>query len=232
MPGRPADRQRIAVVGTGISGMSAAWLLSKRHQVTVFERDPRIGGHSNTVVVAEGDGSVAVDTGFIVFNRATYPNFTALLDHLGVATQASEMSFSVSLGEGRLEYSGNGFSGLFAQKRNLFRPRFWSMLSDILRFYREARTDLATLDDLDSSLGEYLAGRGYGEAFSNDHLLPMAAAIWSAPPCALRDFPAAAFVRFQDNHGLLQLTGRPIVGEQIDDAIATCRWPPSGSRRG
>lgn len=210
MPGRSADLKTIAVIGSGISGLSAAWLLDKRHQVTVFEGDGRIGGHSNTIEVAEGGRTVPVDTGFIVYNRNTYPNLTALFDHLGVATQASEMSFAVSLDGGRLEYSGKGLASLFAQKRNFFRPRFWSMLRDILRFYREAPADLAALDDLESTLGHYLDARGYSDAFSNDHILPMAAAIWSAPPCALRDFPAAAFVRFQHNHGLLQLSGRPI----------------------
>jgi predicted NAD/FAD-binding protein len=127
-------RMNIAVVGTGISGLSAAWLLSQSHHVTVYERAGRIGGHSNTVTAAIAGRSIPVDTGFIVYNQKTYPNLTALFDHLNVPTQESDMSFSVSLDEGRLEYSGSGFSGLFAQPVNLMRPRFWSMLSDLLRF--------------------------------------------------------------------------------------------------
>jgi len=209
MSGQTTARQKIAIVGTGISGLSAAWLLAKRHEVTLFERDHRIGGHSNTIVLGDGDGRIPVDTGFIVYNEATYPNLTALFEHLGVATHPSEMSFAVSLDEGAVEYSGGNFAGLFAQKRNLIRPRFWSMLSDLLRFYREAPRDLTGLDELNTTLGDYLERRGYGAAFCEDHLLPMAAAIWSAPPATLRDYPAAAFIRFQENHGLLKLRDRP-----------------------
>jgi predicted NAD/FAD-binding protein len=187
--------------------MAAAWLLSKRHEVTVFERDRRIGGHSNTVL-AEG---VPVDTGFIVFNEATYPNLTALFAHIGVATHASEMSFAVSLYGGRLEYSGTGLAGLAAQPTNLFRPRFWSMLVDLLRFYRGAKADAAALEaEPDLTLAEYLERHGYGPAFIDDHLLPMASAIWSGPPELLRTISAAAFIRFQKNHGLLELWDRPV----------------------
>jgi predicted NAD/FAD-binding protein len=142
---------RIAVVGSGISGLSAAWLLSRRHTVFMFEADSRIGGHSNTVDV----GGVAVDTGFIVYNESTYPNLTALFLHLGVATKPSEMSFAVSLEDGQLEYSGANLAGLFAQPRNLARPRFWSMLADLLRFYRNASRDAAGLSS--ESLDDYLA---------------------------------------------------------------------------
>ena len=135
----------IAVIGTGIAGMSAAWLLSGRHHVTVYEQADRLGGHSNTVDVAGPTGPVAVDTGFIVYNEQTYPNLTALFRHLGVTTQASEMSFAVSLRNGALEYAGTDLRGLFAQRRNLLRPRFWRMLQDLLRFYREAPGDVAAL---------------------------------------------------------------------------------------
>lgn len=205
-----SGRLNIAVVGTGISGMATAWLLSKRHDVTVYERADRIGGHSNTVEAQTPDGTVAVDTGFIVYNEQTYPNLTALFRHLNVPTQASDMSLAVSLDEGRLEYSGDGLAGVFAQKRNIVSPRFWSMLRDLRRFYRDAPLHLARLDDTQISLGDYLIAEDFGDAFRDDHLLPMAAAIWSAPPDAMLAYPAASFIRFHDNHGLLKLTNRPV----------------------
>lgn len=204
---RPAGK-RIAVIGTGIAGMSAAWLLSQSHDVTVYEREGRPGGHSNTVTANTAHGAVPVDTGFIVYNEKTYPNLTALFAHLGVPTQASEMSFAVSLANGELEYSGTSLNGLFAQRSNVFRPRFWSMLNDLWRFYREAPRDLASLDDL-SSLEQYLDAGLYGQVFRNDHLLPMAAAIWSASPSLMLQYPAASFIRFHDNHGLLKIRNRP-----------------------
>ncbi|SDP86394.1 hypothetical protein SAMN05428967_3963 [Phyllobacterium sp. YR620] len=198
---------KIAVIGSGISGMSAAWLLSQKHEITVYERETRIGGHSNTVIVP-GEGGVAVDTGFIVYNEQTYPNLTALFALLGVETAASEMSFAVSLDSGRLEYSGTGFSGLFAQQRNLVNPRFWLMLRDLLRFYRETPAHAGKLGLI--ALGDFLKREGYGRAFRDDHLLPMASAIWSAPAASLLDYPAEAFIRFCDNHGLLKLANRPV----------------------
>ena len=201
LPMRPLE---IAVVGSGISGLSAAWLLSTRHKVTLFEQRPRLGGHSNTV---DADG-VAVDTGFIVYNEATYPNLTALFDHLGVPTAPSDMSFSVSIDGGRLEYSGSGFGGLLAQPLNIARPRFWRMLRELLRFYRQAPFDVARIGEI--SLGEYLDTRGYGSAFREDHLYPMAAAIWSTPAAEVCNYPAAAFIRFCENHGLLRFAGRPV----------------------
>jgi hypothetical protein len=203
-----ARRKNIAVIGTGISGMSAAWLLSQDHNVTVYESERRIGGHSNTVTVRTATGEIAVDTGFIVYNELTYPNLTALFAHLDVPTQLSDMTFAVSLGGGDLEYSGS-LAGLFAEKRNLFRPRFWSMLRDLQRFYREAPRDLEALEQIHTTLGDYLEAGAYGAAFRNDHLLPMAAAIWSAPARQILDYPAAAFIRFHDNHGLLKLRNRP-----------------------
>ena len=173
-------RKRIAVIGAGISGMSAAWLLGQTHDVTVYEEAGRLGGHSNTVTVETSSGEMAVDIGFIVYNQKTYPNLTALFEHLGVPTQPSQMSFAVSLADGRLEYSGGSLArNSFAQRSNVFRPRFWSMLNDLWRFYREAPRDLPLLDDM-ASLEEYLDQRSYGVAFRDDHLLPMAAAIWSA----------------------------------------------------
>jgi len=194
----------IAVVGSGISGLSAAWLLSRRHRVTLFEAENRLGGHSNTVDAA----GVPVDTGFIVYNEATYPNLAALFDYVGVATKPSDMSFAVSLDDGRLEYSGTGMSGLFAQGRNAISPRFWRMLRDLVRFYREAPLDAATLGA--TSLDAYLDAAGYGAAFRDDHLYPMAAAIWSTPAADIGHYPAAAFIRFCETHGLLKLSGRPI----------------------
>lgn len=200
---------KIAVIGSGISGMSAAWLLSRNNDVTVYEREGRIGGHSNTFMVnRHSESPVPVDTGFIVFNEQTYPNLTALFAHLGVETVASEMSFAVSLDSGKLEYSGTGFSGLFAQQRNLFNPRFWMMLRDLLRFYRNTPSHAGKLGLI--GLGEFLQREGYGNAFREDHLLPMAAAIWSAPASTLLDYPAEAFIRFCDNHGLLKLSNRPL----------------------
>lgn len=194
----------IAVVGSGISGLSAAWLLSKRHKVTLFESEERLGGHSHTVDI----GGIPVDTGFIVFNESTYPNLTALLKHVGIPTKRSDMSFAVSLDDGRLEYSGSGILGLFAQRRNAVSPRFWRMLSDLVRFYREAPRNVAALGMM--TLDEYLDAAGYGDGFRNDHLYPMAAAIWSTPAAKIGTYPAATFIRFCETHGLLRLSGRPV----------------------
>lgn len=206
---RDGERQLdIAIVGSGISGLSCAWLLSQRHHVTLYEAADRLGGHTNTVEVAGPRGRQPVDTGFIVYNEATYPNLVALFTHLGIATEASDMSFAVSLDAGRLEYAGTDLWGLFAQRSNLVKPRFLLMLRDLLRFYRDAPGQLAGLESL--TLGDFLDRDGYSRAFREDHLLPMAAAIWSAPSRRLLDFPAASFVRFCDNHGLLKVSGRPI----------------------
>jgi predicted NAD/FAD-binding protein len=203
--GRP---RRIAVVGSGIAGMSCAWLLSQGHDVTLFEADDRIGGHSHTQMAA----GVAVDTGFIVFNPQTYPNLCALFENLGVATLDTEMTFAVSLDRtrvkgGRLEYSGTDLGGIFAQKRNLVSPRYWSMLRDLARFYMRAPKDLPTLGD--ETLGAYLDRLGCGRPFREDHLYPMAAAIWSSDVGDIPNFPAASFVRFCENHGLLKFSDRP-----------------------
>jgi hypothetical protein len=206
---QPKTKLEIAVIGTGIAGMSAAWLLSPAHHVTVYEAAPRLGGHSNTVDVPGPDGPVGVDTGFIVYNEATYPNLTALFRHLDVATQPSDMSFGVSLRGGALEYAGTDLRGMFAQPANLLRPRYWQMLRDLLRFYREARADLPALR-AETRLCDYLRARGYGAAFVQDHLLPMAAAIWSTPAAHVGEQSAAAFIRFCDNHGLLQVKDRPV----------------------
>lgn len=203
----PASPLDLAVVGAGISGLAAAWLLARRHRVTLYEADGRLGGHSHTVDVVVDGTPVAVDTGFIVYNEPAYPNLTALFAHLGVATQPAEMSFAVSLDEGALEYSGSGLAGLFAQRRNAVSPRFWSMLRDLARFYREAPRDAAHAGLL--PLDDYLRANGYGRAFREDHLYPMAAAIWSTPAAQVGRYPTEAFVRFCENHHLLTLGARP-----------------------
>ncbi len=202
--------QKVAVVGSGVSGMSAAWLLSQTGEVTVYERAGRLGGHTNTVRVEwpEG-GTTAVDTGFIVYNEANYPNLTALFSHFGVATQTAEMDFAVSLDGGALEYGSATPTAMFAQKRNIVRPRFWAMLRDLVRFYRQAPVDEALRTEALVSIGDYLKSGGYCSAFLDDHLFPQAAAIWSASVGSIRDYPAAALVRFFENHGLLKLAGRP-----------------------
>jgi predicted NAD/FAD-binding protein len=200
----------IAVIGSGVSGMSAAWLLSQRHRVTVYELEDRLGGHSHTVEAPTPEGPVPVDMGFIVYNEVNYPNLVALFEHLKVPTRVSEMTFGVSLDDGALEYGANTLATLFAQPRNLVSRRFWSMLHDIMRFYRHAPTHACALDGRLTTLGEYLEAQGYGDAFQDDHLLPQAAAIWSAPVAAIRDFPAEAFIRFCENHGLLKVFGRPV----------------------
>ncbi len=200
-------RLNIAVVGSGISGLSAAWLLSQRHDVTVFEASDRIGGHSNTVTFQTNGDDVAVDTGFIVYNQVTYPNLTALFHTLNVPTAASDMSFAVSLNDGAFEYSGGNGLGLFAQWSNVVSPRFWSMMCDLFRFYRKAPRDLAIMAGI--SLDDYLSRNGYGRAFRDDHLYPMAAAIWSTPSMEVGAYPAASFVKFCCNHGLLEIWDRP-----------------------
>jgi len=201
--------QRIAVIGTGVAGLGAAYLLSRRHAVSVFEALPRIGGHINTVEVHDPKGPIGIDTGFIVHNDVNYPNLLGLFAELDVPTQPSEMSFAVSIDDGALEWSGTDLASVFAQKRNLFRPRFIRMVREILRFNKAAPRDLAAGSLDTTTLGRYLDAGRYGDGFRFDYLLPMAAAIWSAPMGEILAFPAATFVRFFLHHGLLQLNDRP-----------------------
>jgi predicted NAD/FAD-binding protein len=200
----------IAVIGSGIAGMSAAWLLSQKHNVTVYEREDRLGGHSNTVEAPTVTSTVPVDTGFIVYNERSYPNLTALFKYLDVPTKDSEMSFAVSLNDGGMEYSGTDINGMFGQRRNILRPRFWAMLKDVRRFYRDAPSFLVDDKTGNWSLGQYLEFHGYSKPFIEDHLLPMGAAIWSASAADMLDFPAAAFIRFFESHGLLEIVNRPV----------------------
>lgn len=203
-------RSRIAVVGGGISGMACAHYLAQRHAVTLFEANERLGGHTATVDVEVNGHQHAIDTGFIVFNDRTYPHFQRLLAHLGVPMQPTEMSFSVHAVNEDFEYNGHTLNTLFAQRRNLLRPRFYAMLRDILRFNRQAVRDLER-DTLPSTLtlGEYLTRGGYGLDFQRRYLLPMGAAIWSASEHDMAHFPLVSFVRFFHHHGLLSVNNRP-----------------------
>ena len=198
---------RIAVIGSGISGLAASFLLSTKFETHLYERDSRIGGHSHTVDVELDEGITPVDTGFIVFNERNYPNLVGLFAHLGVVTEKTDMSFGISIGDGRCEYEGS-LRGLLAQPSNLLKPSYYSMLFDLVRFYRTAVRKVATGPD-GESLGEFIAREGYGKPFINDHLLPMAAAIWSCPAETMMAFPARSFIKFMDNHQLLNFITRP-----------------------
>ncbi|MBL6617118.1 MAG: FAD-dependent oxidoreductase [Reyranella sp.] len=206
---------RIAVIGAGVAGLGAAWLLSRGHEVVIYEREGRFGGHACTVDAPSAGDSQPVDVGFIVFNERNYPNLVALFDHLGVPTEASDMSFAVSLDQGRFEY-GSSFSGFLAQRRNMVRPSFLRMTHDILRFNRLAPRLLAQCEDLDVTIGDFIERARLGAAFRDRYLVPMAACIWSTPLGRMLDYPAQTFVRFFNNHGLLtvgpQLRWRTVSG--------------------
>ena len=205
----PGGSRRIAVVGSGVAGMGAAWLLSRHHDVTVYEREARIGGHTHTVTVDDGGDPLPVDTGFIVFNRPNYPQLTRLFERLDVQTRPTCMSFSASIDGGRVEYAGTSIATLFAQPLNLFRPAFHRMLRDVLRFNREAGALAEDANGDGPALGEFLRAGRYGEAFRDWYLLPMAAAIWSCPTATMLSFPARSLACFFRNHGLLSVNDRP-----------------------
>jgi predicted NAD/FAD-binding protein len=199
----------VAVIGAGISGLAAAHFLSRRHRVDLFEKDARLGGHTNTVVIAGAAGDVALDTGFLVHNDRTYPNLVRLFGEAGVGTRDSDMSFAVSCRGSGLEYSSRGANGFFAQRSNLVRPSHLLLLREIVRFNREAPALLNAPDAERQTLGDFLESRRFGEAFTHRYLLPMASAIWSASLEAIRSFPALTLIRFLDNHGLLSLSRQP-----------------------
>jgi uncharacterized protein len=198
---------RVAVIGSGISGLASAWLLGREHAVTLFEANNYFGGHTHTHNIEIEGRRLAVDSGFIVYNPAHYPLLTRLFAELGVQSQETTMSFSVRNAASGLEYNATSLDSLFCQRRNLLSPRFWGMLRDLLRFYREAP---ALLDSAGPgpALGEYLAAGGYGCAFRDEHLIPMASALWSAPASRILEFPAQYLVRFMANHRMLQIRGR------------------------
>jgi predicted NAD/FAD-binding protein len=199
---------KVAIVGSGISGLVCASRLHARHEISVFEQSDWIGGHTHTVEVRHQGVQYAVDTGFIVYNERNYPHFSALLTRLGVATQPTRMTFGFRSERTGLEYSGSSLDGLFAQRRNFLRPQFWGMLAEILRFFREARA-LLEGEGEEQPLGDFLDERGFARDFQEEHLLPMGAAIWSCPTDQMRQFPARSFARFFANHGLLSLRDRP-----------------------
>lgn len=213
--------QKIAVIGSGISGIAAAWFLSQEHDVVLFEKNPKLGGHTNTIDVELPEGKKAVDTGFIVFNRPNYPHLTAMLRHLDVKTDETDMSFAVSVNQGELEYAGSNLNTLFAQRSNLLSWRHWKMLREIMRFNQRAKQDLQDNESqpnfvrgqysglLAQPLGDYLRHYGFSEHMQNAYLLPMAAAIWSCPVETMMAFPAGSFLRFFENHGLLNVNDRP-----------------------
>lgn len=229
-------KQHIAVIGAGVSGLSAAWLLGQRHHVTLFEASDYLGGHTHTVDVELEGKTHPVDTGFLVFNDKTYPNLIAFFALLGVDSVATEMSFAVSLENPDLEWAGSNLATIFGQKRNLANRRFWAMLADILRFNRASVAGLANPADSDQTLRAFLAEGRYSSAFTDWYLLPMAAAIWSCPTDQMLDMPVATFVRFCQNHGLLQVFNRPLwrtvkgggreyvrkIAAQLDDIRLAC----------
>ena len=199
---------KIAIVGSGISGLTCAYLLNKKHDITIFEKNDYIGGHTHTHELEYGGNKWSVDSGFIVYNERTYPNFIKILDQLGVERQLTRMGFSVKSENIGLEYAGHSLNGLFAQRSNLLRPSFIRMLRSMWRFNSEATTDLKALDP-EITLGQYLTSKNYPEEFIKHYIIPIGAAIWSTVPQQMMNMPAIFFIRFFDNHGLLQIVDRP-----------------------
>ncbi len=203
-------RYKVAVIGSGISGISSAWFLSQKHEVTLFEKNPTLGGHTNTLDVTLKNGDeIPVDAGFIVYNEPNYPLLKAMFAYLDVATYPTDMSFAVSIDQGRLEYAGNNLNTLFAQRKNLFSLKHWRMIADILRFNTLAKNDLVQGLPKHFTLGDYLRENAFGQTMQQDYLLPMAAAIWSCPTETMLKFPAQSFLQFFANHGLLNVNDRP-----------------------
>jgi predicted NAD/FAD-binding protein len=198
--------ERIAIVGTGVAGMGAAWQLRRSAEITLIERDTRPGGHTNTVTIDEDGQAVPIDTGFIVFNHATYPNLVALFRELGVETKPAEMSFSVRHEPANLEYNGMGLDKLFAQRRNIVRPRFHALVLAIMRFFRVARAALGKPADLECTVAEFVDRHRLGRDFLEFYLVPMSSAVWSTEPGRMLDFPALSLIRFFQNHGFLGVT--------------------------
>lgn len=196
---------RLAIIGTGIAGLGCAYFLQSKYDLTLYEKNDYPGGHTNTVTVAEGAAALPIDTGFMVFNEVTYPNLTRLFRELEVRVKPSKMSFSVQHLPSGLEFSGSSLNHLFAQRRNLLRPRFWRMLSQTNRFNREAVATLQSREHDSSSLGDYVTARNYGDDFLNFYLVPMSSAVWSTPPELMLQFPAVTLLRFFHNHGFLGL---------------------------
>ncbi len=200
---------KIAIVGSGISGLTCAYHLSETHDVTVFEAAGYVGGHTNTIQVARGNKNFSIDTGFIVFNDRTYPNFIRLLDELGVDSQPTTMSFSVRNDQKNLEYRGADLNGFFAQRKNLWRPRFYQMLRDMLKFNKIARQYLDANNTDDETVEHFFGSRSFSREFIEDYFLPMGAAIWSCPTGTLKSFPIRFIMEFYANHGLLSVNDRP-----------------------
>ena len=199
---------KIAIIGSGISGLTCAYMLNRKHDITIFEKNDYIGGHTHTHEIEYSGRKWNIDSGFIVYNERTYPNFINILDRLGVERQLTRMGFSVKSEKNDLEYAGHSLNGLFAQRSNLFRPSFIRMLRSMWRFNSEARSDLKGLDS-ETTLGEYLKSNGYPEEFIQHFIIPIGAAIWSTVPNQMMDMPAIFFIRFFENHGMLQIVDRP-----------------------
>lgn len=202
------QKRKICIIGSGISGLSAAWLLRSTADVTLYESDSRFGGHTHTYEIQEADRTIPVDTGFMVYNHRNYPNLVELFRHLGVQGYPTNMSFAVSLDSGGLEYAGSSLNSVFGQRSNLLKPGHWKMLRDIVRFNRLAQSALPEIDH-DTSLGAFLDQHAMSEEFRHHYLYPMAAAIWSCPREQISEFPASRFIQFFANHGLLSINDHP-----------------------